>query len=890
MDSPDSISTGVTRIGRYEVVDVLGRGGMGVVYRAIDRNLGREVAIKTLTAGIEGDSEMLARFYEEGRKTASFKHPNIVTIFELGDDHGIPYIVMELVEGRPLNELIGPENSMPLVDELRIVEELCSALAYAHRSNVIHRDVKPANIYVQPDGSAKLLDFGIARLEEKRSQDLSLTRAGHIIGTLAYMAPERLRDKPLDRRSDIFAAGVVLYQLVTGELPFDGDELVLMQKIVNEPHPRLSSKQKGIPPFLDVIVDTALAKSPGDRYQTADDMASDLTSAIADLRQELAQTLLPQARRLMEENDLLRARACLQQLLKIQNRQSEARELLAEIQHRLSERQRDERVQQVRQQAEGLLANKELDQCLSLVNEGLELDSANPELTRLKQQVDKEREKLEKVRGFLRLADSARRDGNYPAAIAAARKALRVDKSSSKGMLLVNLLTKEAAEAERKFEIKELLESVRGELNARRFNDAIPLLHKLELLDPTNPEMKLLLGDANSGIEQIKRREMIAELENEGFAASTVSELQQVAHAVQELLVQMPAESVLIQMKLQLDRRIKEQESRQFVDQTVQACRDMRPREALELIQRARKRLPEDESLLNLEGFLTDRVMQQSAETRREEILALAHGALDAGRFADAVHILEVCQQEGIATDQIHELLEFARQEEAERRRQDLLRARIEHSQSLIADAAFDEGIDYLEEALGLNDDAALRLLFEKAIAGRETLRAQIEGALTSAHRLALAGRHTEAIEFLERQPPAIQRSPRVRLGQSAIHDEQMQATYRTLGRVYASMGNNLVAGSGMMRRVKASTGDSDLGVALMEAFQARACVLADQIVQELVSSSKAAIRNRDKSEVADLIRCGKGIIDYAGPEAQANWQAMLHQSKKAGLLAGSRT
>jgi serine/threonine protein kinase len=248
MDSMDfNSNTDVTRIGKYDVVNVLGRGGMGVVYRAIDQNLSREVAIKTLTEGIQGDSEMLARFYDEGRKTASFKHPNIVTIFELGDDNGIPYIVMELVDGQPLSQLIGSDRPLPLGDRLQIIAELCSALAYAHRSNVIHRDVKPQNIYVQPDGSVKLLDFGIATLEEKRSQDLSLTRPGHVIGTLPYMAPERLRDKPLDRRSDIFAAGVVLFQLVSGELPFNGEEHELIQKILNEPPPALSSRCTNLP-------------------------------------------------------------------------------------------------------------------------------------------------------------------------------------------------------------------------------------------------------------------------------------------------------------------------------------------------------------------------------------------------------------------------------------------------------------------------------------------------------------------------------------------------------------------------------------------------------------------------------------------------------------------
>ncbi len=889
MDTPESSpSSGVTRIGRYDIVDVLGRGGMGVVYRAKDRSLGREVAIKTLTAGIEGDSEMLARFYEEGRKTASFKHPNIVTIFELGDDQGVPYIVMELVDGRPLNELINAGVPMALVDRLRIIEELCSALAYAHRSNVIHRDVKPANIYVQPDGSIKLLDFGIARLEERKNQDINLTRTGYIIGTVPYMAPERLRNKPFDRRSDVFAAGVVLYQLVAGELPFDGDDMVMMQKILNDPPPPLSSKKEGIPPFLDAIVDRALAKAPNERYQTADEMASDLASAIAELRELQALELLPEAKRFLEADDLLSARSTLQQLLKIQNRHSEARELLAEIQRRLNERERGERIQQILQQAEGLLANKELDQCLALINEGLELESSNAELTKLRHQVEKEKEKLEKIRGLLREADAARREGNYQAAIAAARKALKVDKNNSKGMLLVNLLTKEAAEAEKKAEVKELLKNARSELNAKRFRDAIPILNKAETLDPTNPELKLLLDDANSGIEQIKRKELVAELENKVFAATSPAELQEAANDVQQALLHMPSESGLIQMKLQLDRRLKEQEARQFVDETVQACHNAGPREALEIVRRARIRLPGDERLLNLEGMLTNRLMQQTVEARREEILSLAHTALDAGKYSDAVHLLEGCQQEGIATEQIDQLLEFARQEEAERRRQDLLRERIEQAQSLIADSAFDEAIVFLEEALRANDDAALRLLLEKAAAGRETLRAQIEGVLQSAHRLALAGRHGEALEFLHGQPPAVSRSPRVQLAEAAIADEKVQSAYRNAGWAYASLGNDLAAGATNMRRVKASLGNSAHAVSLAEAFQARTRVDADRRVQELVNSSKAILRSKDKAAVEELVARGTNVVEHASPRAQANWKSMLQQSEKAGLLTRS--
>jgi eukaryotic-like serine/threonine-protein kinase len=369
----------ITRIGKYDIVGLLGRGGMGVVYKGIDRTLGREVAVKTLTGAISNDPDMLARFYDEGRKTGSFKHPNIVTVYELGDHNGVPYIAMELVEGNPLDRLIRADQPPPLVDCLRIIEELCSALAYAHRANVIHRDVKPANVFVQPDGRVKLLDFGIARLGEKKSKELSLTRAGHIIGTLDYMAPERLRDKPLDGRSDLYAAGVVLYQLVCGQLPFSGEDTVLMQRILNEPHPPLSSRCANCPPALDRIVDRVLAKSPDDRYATAEELAADLATIIADIRQEQAEKMLPEAKRLIEAEELLQARSVLLQMLKIRTtHNTEARDLLAGIQKQLTQRQREERVQQIRVQAENLLKSGELDKCLAILDEGLEIDACQP--------------------------------------------------------------------------------------------------------------------------------------------------------------------------------------------------------------------------------------------------------------------------------------------------------------------------------------------------------------------------------------------------------------------------------------------------------------------------------------------------------------------------------
>jgi tetratricopeptide (TPR) repeat protein len=374
------------------------------------------------------------------------------------------------------------------------------------------------------------------------------------------------------------------------------------------------------------------------------------------------------------------------------------------------------------------------------------------------------------------------------------------------------------------------------------------------------------------------------------MAAASIAELQNAANAVQEALVDMPSELILIQMKAQIDRRIKEQETRKFVDESIQASRNMRPREALELIQQARRRAPGDERLLSLESLLTERIMQQSVEARRDEILSLAREALDASRFAEAIHYLEVCQLEGIATDEIGELLEFARSEEAEHRRQDLLRARIEHAQSLIAGSEFDEAIPYLERALSENDDAAMRLLLEKAVSGRRMLRAQIEGMLTSVGKLARSGKFQDAIEFLRGQPAPARRAAKVQLAEFALLDEQQQSVYRTIGRAYGTLATNLPEGAKLMGRTKAALGNSAQAGFLVEQFQARMRAFADRGLEDLINLCRPLIRSRGKTGVSVNIDRGAKIVEYASSRTQASWRNLLQQIEKAGFVSQSKS
>jgi eukaryotic-like serine/threonine-protein kinase len=883
LDQHDDKTPDIRRIGKYDVIEVLGRGGMGVVYRAVDKQIGREVAIKTLTQGVAGDREMLARFYEEGRKTGRLNHTHIVTVYDLGEDNGIPYIVMERVEGDPLDKIIARDIPLSMMDRLRIIEETCSALGYAHSNNVIHRDVKPANIFVQPDGKAKLLDFGIARLE-RRSQDISLTRTGHIIGTVPYMAPERLRDKMIDGRSDIFSMGVVLHQLITGQLPFTGEDYVLMQMILHEPHPPLRNYCTNCPEGLQEIVDRALAKSVDVRYQTAEEMAADLRSLIEAMGQEQVVELLPEAHRLVEAQDYTRARIVLQQVLKVHSKHTGARELLSEIQRRVVQRQRDERLRNARMHAEDALSRRDFDQSLQILKEGLEVDPHSTALLALQETVLQEKKKQEQVDALLRQADSARRKGDFKLAMASAQEALSVDNTSSKVIALCNMLAAEAARAEKKAQARSMMEAVRRHLDSRQFEQALELLHKVEEIAPADPEVQMLIGDAQAAIEQTRRREVIAQLEQQVAKADTLEQLQTASQGIQEALAAMPAESALFRLSAQADRRIKEFENRRMVEETFQRCRDLRPREAMDLVRAVRERLPEDEKLLSLERVLSQRLQQQTVDDRRCEYLSRAREALKQGQYADAVHILEACDAEGIANPEVRSLLEFAHNEEKESTTQNLRRSKVTRAQYLVNQGEYEEAIEFLKAALAENEEPSLRLLLEQAMSAREALQRQADSALTAAGRLAQAGKTGDAVQLLRVLPREVLATGRVQIAIAALEDEQNGALFRMAGRAYGMLKSDIPAGHRMMQRVAAGAPDSSGAAVVAAAFRGREQASADRVLAEAAQRADTLVRSRDFAGAEKLVHETDLLAHLASPERRNEWAGHTARLNKKGL------
>src|SRR6266550_2431761 len=263
-------------LGPYRIAGVIGEGGMGVVYRARDTRLGRDVAIKVLTHVATDDSERLQRFEQEAHATGMLNHPNLLTIYDVGHDGGEPYIVSELLEGETLRERLGRGPFPPR----RVVDaalQVAQGLAAAHEKGIIHRDLKPENIFLTRDGRAKILDFGIAKLNAPSGEGAfqsAATEPGMVLGTVGYMSPEQVRGEPVDTRSDIFSFGAILYEMLTGNRAFKrSSSIETLGAILKEDPPDLTESLPNVPPGLERLTRRCLEKDRDLRFQSARDLA-----------------------------------------------------------------------------------------------------------------------------------------------------------------------------------------------------------------------------------------------------------------------------------------------------------------------------------------------------------------------------------------------------------------------------------------------------------------------------------------------------------------------------------------------------------------------------------------------------------------------------------------
>ena len=611
------------------MIDVIGSGGMGIVYRAHDAALNRTVAIKMLKRADAGPGKVhqLEQFFNrELRATASLQHRNIVTVYESGEQDGNPYLVMECLDGEPVSRVINERRPMPIVDKLELFVQVCDGLQHAHdrKPQVIHRDIKPANVILLRDGTAKIVDFGIARVV---GIETSTLQAGQLLGSLSYLSPEQINSLPIDARTDIFSAGVMLYELLTYALPFKGNEpAAVFVKILREDPPPLSTYLGDVPPELQACVSRALAKKTHDRYQTAEELGFDLLQIQKKIKQGMAADFMQRAEAAMHRGDLERVKLHLQEILRLDRHHDQANRMLAEVRKAIQEQQRSAQIVQMRSQAQVALAGQQYEEALACADQALQLDPEDRVSVDLREEIQKAISLGKAVRDSLRRAESALYAGDFDEAREAVDAALRLDANSAEARALAEIIDKELSERSRRLQVQGLVDSARQGIAQRMFGDAIESLRKAEQLDPGDSNVRELLQWASRGQDQEQRRKDLLDLTDQIHGALRAEDFSSAYTICEVGLGSFPNEPTLQRLKSIAEKQRDTAERRRFVQDQSLAAKGLLDRgefaAAIKILETALQKLPAEpnlEALLALSKTESERQFQDQESQAAQE-------------------------------------------------------------------------------------------------------------------------------------------------------------------------------------------------------------------------------------------------------------------------------
>jgi len=608
------------QIGRYQLLDVIGQGGMGIVYRAMDSSMDRIVAIKMLHGAYAEDKDLLARFHREVRSTANLQHKNIVTVFTLDDFQGFPYMVMEYLEGSSMAEMIASRKPLHMVEKIGLLCQVCEGLQYAHERNVIHRDIKPANVLVLKDGVAKIVDFGIARV----GQSDMLTRTGQIIGSIYYMSPEQIGSAPVDGRSDIYSAGVTLYQFLTGEYPFKGDDTAgTFFKILNEPVPSVRQLLPDVPEALDAILAKAMAKQVEDRYQTAEEFGYDLSRLQEKMKRGMLDEFLSQAQFAVERKEWDSARQQLQEVLKLDRRNPRANELFQIVREEMQRQQRSAQVEQLRMQAQVAQAGRQFEEALECVDQARRLDPDNTDLNGLFQSIKDEMIREREIVEALRRGQAAFYAGDLNDAKRAISQVLQIQTDHTEALALDTLIQKELAERTRRAKLQDFVEEARREISGRNFIAALKALKEAQAIDPSDSNIREMITWASRGYEQEKTKNELQEATNEIGQLLGQDSYASALQACETALQRFPNEPSLVKLQQLAKRQFDLSVRRSAVDELCAGARRLadsgKQEEALSFLEDAVKSFPGDANLETLLAMTRVECEQKRQEQEEQE-------------------------------------------------------------------------------------------------------------------------------------------------------------------------------------------------------------------------------------------------------------------------------
>ncbi len=734
-----------SRIEKYEIAGLIGEGGFGRVFKAQDTQMKRWVAIKVMS--VEQNETALQRFRNEAIVAGGLNHPNLVTVYELGEYNGRPYIVMEFLEGRDLSHFIGSEEELPLLKRIDVLVQAARGLERAHRQQVIHRDIKPANVMLLNDGSVKVMDFGIARLTHEVSRRNTAT--GMVVGSLLWMAPEIFSGQDADAQSDIWSFGVMAFEFLCGQHPFQPSErqapsstAQLIFQITQSEAPLLSSRNAEIPVALSEVVRRCMARDRNERYHSLRDVILDLEPVLNQQRRHQATVLAAQADAATTTGALDRAMDLVTQALEFDNESQPARQLRERLQREIKRKSSQDRVESLIQQASDDVAARRIDAAIAKLKSALELDpdsiAARSRLAELQVLLDRRKQ----VEQMASQASAKLVAGNLEDTSKLLEQAFSIEPNNSQLIQLQQSLVAERLRREKRQRFQEGLTQARDRLNQHRPDEALVILSRARDLITGEPGLDSLLFE----LEELRRESERMEIVRQALAKARILESKGdwdgVAAVLEPVAISSGADWPDVQSLLAIAQREaaakrRAAEVQKALDEAKNLFKVGDLSGALLSVERSAVLYPEDKRFQALQQRLAEerkrREMDQASTRVQEEIRDL----LNRQKYSEAMRRVDAAA------------LEFPEADLREHRR----RVAIDHARALQLAAKHDEAVVVLESAIARNgSDEILQRLKNEIEADRETSsrRNEILEAASRARRMLDTGELEAALDHVE--------------------------------------------------------------------------------------------------------------------------------------------
>jgi serine/threonine-protein kinase len=751
----------MNKLGKYEIIEELGRGAMGVVYRARDPLIGRLVALKTITTGLAEQPEMLERFYREAQAAGGLAHPNIVTIYDLGEEQKTPYIAMEFLEGISLEKIIEENHPLPLSQKVGYIVQVCRALDYAHKRGVVHRDIKPANIVVTGDGTIKVVDFGIARLV-----DTSRSQTGLLIGTVNYMSPEQVRGERVDGRSDIFSVGVMFYELLSGQRPFTGANFTaVMLAIISQEHKPVTSLAPSVPEEMNEVFARFLKKDVSERYQMMEEALLDLEPLHRKMQRETVTEMVKRTEELISQKKMEEARDVLRQALLVDATNREARTLLEKVTNELKRSLVVPKVEEHLKKAKGLFGDGKLAEAQAEVEQALKLDSVYQPAQELMKEIQGEADKAKKARDFLKAAQQQIAEGNLTMAQQQVDKLLDVDAKNAQAQKLKKQITEERDRRAKRQHMLDTMQKARSLWTQGKYEECVPVLEGLQKEFPGEEEIAKLLETVRADQAEQEKHEKITEarrLLGEQHFAEALSILD-------KLLERNPNETTVQKLRDMVVKERKEHAQRVRLQHEQQALKKLvneeNFKEAINKGEQLLKEFPDDFELNRLVEFAKTQQAQIDQQRKLKEHLDQLNSLMTAGDYAGAVTAAKKALEAFPGNVDFTRILEKAETKQKEKEKQEYVEKQIRSIKAAIDKGNLTDAIDLGRQTLSVvkhDTDVTRMLQFAEREHEMREKRKETDQQLKTAVFLLESKKFDEATEVLENVQKTVVFDPRV--------------------------------------------------------------------------------------------------------------------------------